>query len=430
MREMCFPILAAVMLVVNIFTLVVCFDTILKSKRRTTIVFTICALLIFAAQTLIINLSYLSKPLFYACVLSFLLPVYFIAKGSLAGKIFIFFTQTYIMNVIFILAGFFTEIFVIYDSDAYYVIFMISVLFLDILFVIFVLLRGKRVCDSIFAYTNNRIWFIYASLPVLSFFILKEFYFLPASVVPLPLTPSPYYILLPISMLLCFVLIVFAIINSHQKISARIEADFSRKIISTGQEHYQKINEMYEELSILRHDQKYHLKALSKIAESGNIEEMKKYLALAEAQIPENTLFYYCKNSVFNALLGSYDERCAKFDIKFDVSLNIPDELPISDYEMCIIMGNLLENAVEACQKLKSERKIKIAANTQGTHLAVMAENTFNGNVTEEGGQPVSTKNEGGFGLRSVRAVSERYNGNVLIEWDKEIFTVYVMLSL
>ena len=103
---------------------------------------------------------------------------------------------------------------------------------------------------------------------------------------------------------------------------------------------------------------------------------------------------------------------------------------------MCIILGNLLENAVEACQKTEGG-KIELMTRTQGAHLAVMVKNSFNGTVAEENGQPVSTKKNSnghgyrrGYGLRSVGAIAARYGGNVFTEWDTGTFTAYVMLEM
>jgi sensor histidine kinase regulating citrate/malate metabolism len=96
---------------------------------------------------------------------------------------------------------------------------------------------------------------------------------------------------------------------------------------------------------------------------------------------------------------------------------------------MCIILGNLLENAVEACQKPDGGGKIELAVNTQGKLLAVMVKNNFSDVIMEENGLLLSTKKNGGYGLRSVRAVAARYGGQVLTEWDDTAFCAYVLVG-
>ncbi|MDR0442057.1 MAG: ATP-binding protein, partial [Treponema sp.] len=138
---------------------------------------------------------------------------------------------------------------------------------------------------------------------------------------------------------------------------------------------------------------------------------------------------------------SSYADRCEKLHICYDVKLALP-ETPIPNYEMCIILGNLLENAVEAAQPVgaahpvgaarqsKTDSRIELVVQTQGTHLAIMVKNNYSGELTLADGKPVSAKKDSGFGLRSVRAVAARYDGEVITEWDKETFKTYVMLSM
>ena len=201
---------------------------------------------------------------------------------------------------------------------------------------------------------------------------------------------------------------------------------------------------MYDSLSILRHDYKYHLNTIGELVNNGDIAGIKRYLSSVQAQLPDNDLGYYCKNSVINALIGSYAERCAKENIGLDVQIALPKTLLITNYDMCIILGNLLENAVEACRKLelfdsenhRNAGKISLAVKTQGAHLAVMVENSFSGEAATEDDKshtdriPLSTKKNGGFGLRSVRAVAARYDGHIHTEWNSDTFTAYVLLKM
>lgn len=428
--KLCLPVLSFAMLSINIFGLVYCFETALKAKKRAVAVFCGFAVLTLILQIILTRIGYSGQVMFYAIVLSFFLPFYFTTKGTLAGKLFLFFTQTYIMNVIFYLSGLIAEMFAEYGNAIYYAVFMAAVLGFDILYVVLSVNKGKSVCGTLFTYTDNRVWFLYAALPMCSFFVLKEYYFVTASIVPLPITRDPFHILLPIFMLVGFIFVIIAIINSHHKIAARYEAEHSREIISTGRGHYQKMNEMYDTLAILRHDYKHHLNTISELVNTGDTNKIKKHLADAQVRLPENDLHYYCSNSVINALLASYADRCTRENIKYEVGLAMPKNLSIPNYDMCIILGNLLENAVEACIKKECGRRVELSIKTQGSHLAVMVRNSYNGVLREVNGQPVSVKKDGGYGLRSIGAVSTRYDGHMLTEWDVDTFTAYVLLKM
>jgi sensor histidine kinase regulating citrate/malate metabolism len=101
----------------------------------------------------------------------------------------------------------------------------------------------------------------------------------------------------------------------------------------------------------------------------------------------------------------------------------------ISDYELCIVFGNLLENAFDACMKIEEKRNIELSVQTQGSQFGVMVSNSFNGAVKVKNKMPVSIKEGGGFGLQSVQALAARYGGHTLFEWNNDTFIAYVMLQ-
>jgi len=211
--------------------------------------------------------------------------------------------------------------------------------------------------------------------------------------------------------------------NVHNAINIRkAEAEFARGLVSAERTHYQKMAKMHETLSILRHDFKYHLRVIDELLQTGDIEKVELYLADVRKQMPEGELHYYCIDSVVNALLASY--------AKYNAKIALPKTLSIPRYDLCIILGNLLENALEACKKLESGGEVELTMKTNEQHLAIMVKNNFDGVVSEKNGELTSTKKDGGFGLRSVKAIAERYNGHITIERTENVFTIYVMVNL
>ena len=166
------------------------------------------------------------------------------------------------------------------------------------------------------------------------------------------------------------------------------------------------MDKMHDKLLILRHDYKYHLSATREMLLSGDIEGAGKYLTDVENELPGIEIKKYCSNKVIDALLNSYAERCAKQDIKLDIDILILDELKVPNYELCIIIGNLMENAVEACGKISHGRMIKLAARSTNMEFTFMMKNSFDGVAQQTDGKPVSTKANGGMGPRSVAEVA------------------------
>jgi sensor histidine kinase regulating citrate/malate metabolism len=204
------------------------------------------------------------------------------------------------------------------------------------------------------------------------------------------------------------------------------EKEFARSLLG----HYNEVKDLYESLSILHHDLKYHLKITDELLQSGKAKEAGQYLAAVKSQIPEENMHYYCLNHAVNALLSSYAKRCKELDIKYDVNVIMPEMLSVPDYDICTVLGNLLENAFEACQKLKKGGEIKLTIKTDDSRLAIMAKNTFDGVVSEKNGKLSSTKKGGGLGLPGIKAIVDSHDGHMLTEWDKTTFTAYLILNV
>jgi len=218
--------------------------------------------------------------------------------------------------------------------------------------------------------------------------------------------------------------------NVHNAINIRkAEAEFARGIVSAERTHYQKMAEMHETLGILRHDFKYHLRVIDELLQAGDTEKLGLYLLEVKNQMPESELHYYCADSVVNALLASYAKNCENLNIKYNAKIALPSQLAVPRYDICIILGNLLENALEACRKLGSGGEIDLAVKANGPNLAIWVKNSYDGVISEKNGEITSTKKDGGFGLRSVKTVVERYNGHISIERTGNVFAIYVMVN-
>jgi len=206
--------------------------------------------------------------------------------------------------------------------------------------------------------------------------------------------------------------------NIRRFFRKKSEVEFARCILSAERAHYQKITEMHETLSALRHDFKYYLRKIEELLKTGDIEKTKLYLTNIKKQIPESGLHYYCTDHAINSLLTSYAKNCKEFNIEYNVVIILPNSLSIPRYDICIILCNLLENALEACKKIENGREIDLAIKTGGQRMAIRVKNSFNGVVSENAN------------LRSVRAVAERYGGHISTEQTGSVFTIYVMINI
>jgi hypothetical protein len=284
---------------------------------------------------------------------------------------------------------------------------------------------GRRLIERLFSYGSEKEWSFYALSSMICYIVLSSIY---------PnLAAYPAIVLLLLFFIAWFlIMLCFAIITTHEKTKQKYEADLAREIISTGRGYYEKLTDMTEQLHILRHDYKHHLAAIQKMVKSGYSKEIQDYLEVLHGDIDTKEMNYYCTSRVINALLDSFYERCKKEQIDFRVKIILPPVGTIDDYELCIILGNLLENAVTACMRTpkKKRRYIEISMRTHENQYGIKVENSYDGVLKNEGKTLYTIKKEGGLGIKSTLSVAQRHHGEYVPVWDETKFSAFVVLKL
>jgi len=350
-------------------------------------------------------------------------------KGHYLQKLFLLFANLFISFSIILIFSMIFGFFVQYGSFMIFLMMIFAVFISFTIYIILVLKYGKQLLKKIFDSGSKKEWALY----MISIFII---YYVQYILQRTHIQHSVFYFGMQIFMIWSFIILCYAIINTRSKAKEKYDAQFARNIISTGREYYQKINEQYDALRIMKHDYKFHLNTALAMLRRGEMEKSDEYLSGLQNQMEEREIDNFCSNPVINSLVAGYAVKCREAKIEFNVSINIPDDFKLSNYEMCIVLGNLLENAVEACQKLDisagKTKQIKLAIKPQGEQLAVMVRNTYNGEAAKEGDKFISTKKSGadmeyGLGLQSVMAVLGSYGELFHIEHDSEWFSVYAV---
>jgi hypothetical protein len=405
-------------LAINITTMILMFP------RRYSWIVSLGSILLFTAAytTLLPALALPSSINFGISGIAFLPLMMLLFRGMLLHIIFAFFLQYQFTLFQLTMAQKIIGEFLETGSPEYAatVFFTVIVLYAGYVFLMFRF--GRSLSERLFAQGRPSEWVLYTLGGIFSYAVLAIYRNAPGGI----LTD---FLILPF-ILWSFSVLCFAIVNTHEKTKRRVESEFANSIISSGRDYYEKMNTMQDTLRILRHDVKYHVSAVREMLRSGNAAKLDAYLSDVESLVTENELPVFCKNAVVNALLASYAERCKKSDIHYSFEAALPEVMTIPNYEMCVVLGNLLENAVAACGKPEGGRRVNLNANFQNGQFAVVVENSFDGLILSGNGQPVSGKKEGGFGLRSVRAVTERYGGKLITEWDPDTFMAYAIMNV
>jgi sensor histidine kinase regulating citrate/malate metabolism len=226
--------------------------------------------------------------------------------------------------------------------------------------------------------------------------------------------------------------LILAVTATRATAQSSFDLELARHILDSTAAQAGEIANMVETARILRHDCKHHLHVAQILLETGKIQEAREYLLAFGTKCDEGVMPAYCLNPCVNALLNGYRKRSQSEGIAFSAKVELPENPPMDNFELCTLLGNLLENALEACRKApEGHRRITLNGAPQGNQLLISVKNTFDGTVLKEEGHIVSRKGEsGGLGIRSIRTIAGRHHGEYVPEWNDNTFTASVMLRL
>lgn len=232
--------------------------------------------------------------------------------------------------------------------------------------------------------------------------------------------------------LLGIFLLLYEMYRVAKEYARSSQLDRENQLLAVESRRYMELRSYLEQTRHLRHDFRQHLHVISGLTEAGRLDELKSYLSQYESELSDArpTL---CVNAAVDALAGHYDYEARKQGIQIEWKLELPKLLPLPEADLCTILGNLLENALHASQKLPpEERQIKVLARMLSpAMMGLMVENRYDGVLKKQGGVLHSTKHDGqGIGLVSVETAVHRYHGNLTVETGSSVFRANVLLNL
>ena len=212
------------------------------------------------------------------------------------------------------------------------------------------------------------------------------------------------------------------------KLIDRRIAAYQRQLIET---HYQEVENMYRQMRGWRHDYRNHIQTMKVLASSGDLEGIRSYLDRLDTDLNTVDLAVKTGNAMADAILNSKIALAKSRDIPVQVDAHIPVKLKMSELDLCCIIGNLFDNAIEASLALPpEERLIRVYMDMKGTQLYLSFTNfTAQGKREKRDGRFLTTKGEGhGFGLVRVDAIVERLEGYLSRNSEDGAFTTEILI--
>lgn len=197
---------------------------------------------------------------------------------------------------------------------------------------------------------------------------------------------------------------------------------------------YNRILDAERATNSLRHELSHHLTALMGFLRDGENERACEYITSVVKDLNDLPVLRYSKNTIVNVIAGSYLDRAAKMGISVKYSLQVPNELPIQDEDLSVFLSNLLQNALEACERMDagSERYIRINMSVYRTYLAIGCTNSMSPEKEKasDAAQQRRPRHSHGYGLKAMSNIAEKYGSILNIEKTASEFSVKTLLHM
>lgn len=280
--------------------------------------------------------------------------------------------------------------------------------------------RAFRLCMN--GSRQNR---LLVSVPMLLIFLLL-FWFLSST------TDVPVLLITLVIVLSVYLMIAKLLYSSAELLKMKESEKAMAAHMELFRQDYETILRKMESGRIYRHDMRHHLLVLEGLAKQEDVPRILEYVNKLNGGLSEAGQEVFCKNSAINAVLSTCIRRAKSTGCKVTAKIAVPEEIPFEEMDVCMVLANAIENAVNACGKMPADsRYIDISAGLPDDRKLILAvRNPCPVPVVfDSAGLPVTDGGDGhGIGLRSVRTVTEKYNGLLHCEYVEGEFQFHAVL--
>ena len=212
-----------------------------------------------------------------------------------------------------------------------------------------------------------------------------------------------------------------------KQIDKRIAA-YQRELIET---HYREVENMYRQIRGWRHDYRNHIQTMKVLAVNGDMNAIREYLDMLDTDLNTVDTVVKTGNAMADAILNSKISLAQSRRIAVHCDAHIPVQLKMSELDLCCIIGNLFDNAIEANLQLPEEQRlIRVYMDMKGTQLYISFTNfTASKKLPKLGKRFATTKGDGhGFGLVRIDSIIERLDGYLSRNSEDGAFTTEILI--
>ena len=245
--------------------------------------------------------------------------------------------------------------------------------------------------------------------------------------------------IVPVVAALFYAGILIAIASYQKMVSLQEEQQkhfVEQQQVHAIQERIEEVEQFYDGIRRMKHEMKNHLTNIKGLVRNGSYEEMEQYIDRMDESMNVFEVTVKTGNAVTDVIINDKQKTAEKQGIQFVSEFSYPRSDGYNAYDIGIIVNNLLQNALEACEKMsEGDKCIYLSGRQQKKFYLIHVKNSYEGEVIFDGetNLPLSTKEENislhGIGLSNVKREVEKYMGDVDIKVRKNEFSVTVLLQ-
>lgn len=199
-----------------------------------------------------------------------------------------------------------------------------------------------------------------------------------------------------------------------------------------AEKHYEEVENMYRQMRGWRHDYKHHIQTMKAHLAMGQYQELDEYLRDLDTDLTEVDTVLRTGNVRVDAVLNAKLAVAKAKGICVNAKAVVPRGMMINEVDLCVIIGNLLDNAMEGCGETAAEKRfIRVYIEVLKEQLYIYISNSMADHIRKEGGQYLSTKRGNhGFGLMRIDRTVKKYHGFLNRQHEEGVFATEIMLPL
>lgn len=236
-------------------------------------------------------------------------------------------------------------------------------------------------------------------------------------------------ILIILLILFLFVVTAYLLYRTLDRVYERQVAAYQNKLLKN---QVDEVHNIYLTMRGWRHDYHNHMQSVKAYLAMDSLDEAKAYLDRLEQDLDDINLLFNTGNINADAILNSKISLAIKKGIQVDYKAIVPEKLVVSDIDLCVVIGNLIDNAVEACEKVAPrEQFIRLYIGTLQRQLYLSVSNATSETVRKFDEEYITTKRGNhGHGLKRINNIVDKYGGYINRKNEPGVFVTEIMLPL